>query len=217
MIIEPTSFQSRSDRYAFVARVYREILRGRVLDVGCDQGQLKGMLDADVEYVGTDLGGKADYQIDLEKVDRLPFGTASFDCVVCNDVLEHLDPLHHVFEELLRVSSRYLIIALPNCWRTVRSRLPRGHGTPQHYGLPLTPPADRHKWFFNVEDIVNFMKGNERRLLYTVKEFRCSEKPHTGARKLLRLARRLRHPDQMRYLNRYGHRVWSVLEKTRSG
>ena len=59
-----------------------------------------------VRYTGIDLGGTPDITIDLERADRLPFDAAAFRCVVCSDVLEHLDNLHAVFGELLRVAGR---------------------------------------------------------------------------------------------------------------
>ena len=36
------------------------------------------------------------------------------DCVVCTDVLEHVNNLHEVFEELIRITKRYVIISVPN-------------------------------------------------------------------------------------------------------
>ncbi|GMV95986.1 MAG: hypothetical protein AMXMBFR83_03550 [Phycisphaerae bacterium] len=213
MRIDAVSFDSAEERYAYVVATYADSLKGRVLDVGCDQGQLGRMLNGRVEYVGTDVGGLGDLRLDLDRIDRLPFEDAVFDCVVCTDVLEHLDRLHLVFEELVRVCRGRLIISLPNCWRVMRSRFRRGQGTPRYYGLPPEPPPDRHKWFFNVADAVAFMRAAERRLPVRVVEFRACEKPRRGARAVLRLLRRLRYPDQMRYLNRYAGTLWTLLEK----
>ena len=77
-----------------------------------------------------------DLVIDLEKIERLPFDDASFDAVLCSEVLEHLDNLHAMFGELTRVSRRWILISLPNCWTAARRPVQRGRGAIGHYGLP---------------------------------------------------------------------------------
>ena len=45
---------------------------------------------------------------------------------------------------------------MPNCWRDARIKIQKGKGSFAHYGLPLNKPNDRHKWFFNSDDAINF-------------------------------------------------------------
>ena len=142
----------RLSKAEYAWRKYGPILRGKILDVGADQCHLRQHLDPkECEYLGVGLGDGPHMACNLEK-ERLPFPDDSFDCVLCLDVLEHLDNLHEVFDQLCRVSRRYVLISLPNPWGSF-FRLLRGKDhcemTPLlHYGLPVEPPQDRHKWFF---------------------------------------------------------------------
>lgn len=90
----------------------------------------------------------------------LKFKDNSFDFVVRTEVLEHLDNFHDMVDELFRVSSKHVLISLPNCvdsygilnW-VINRRSAR------FYGLPLKKPADRHKWFFSWEEARIFFAG----------------------------------------------------------
>jgi SAM-dependent methyltransferase len=72
-------------------------LSGRVLDIGCGIGDLLAFRP---NTVGTDINLRAvtwcrknGYRAELMVPDRLPFGTATFDGVVIDNVLEHvIDP-----------------------------------------------------------------------------------------------------------------------------
>lgn len=211
MHVEYFSFADRSLRSRYISQRYRGLLQGKVLDVGCDKAVLKKLLP-ELDYVGIDVGGEPDFVVNLEKVDRLPFPDGSFDCVVCADVLEHLDNLHHVFGELVRVSRRHLVLSLPNNWANARRPIQRGRGGIGHYGLPEVPPPDRHKWFFSLEEAANFILAQPGRYPIRVTSLHAMEKPRFP---LLRWMRRAVSGSQMRYLNRYAHTLWIVLEKSR--
>jgi len=75
-------YTSRKDKPEYVWRKYREILQGRILDVGADECGLKKLLPEGTEYIGIGLGGSVDLEIDLEK-ERIPYKENSFDCVLC--------------------------------------------------------------------------------------------------------------------------------------
>lgn len=83
---------------------------------------------------------------------------------VALDTLEHLDNFHEVFEELIRVSKKYIIISLPNCFDVFfkiffnkRTNDVNQNGFyNKFYGIPINKPIDRHKWFFTVDDIERF-------------------------------------------------------------
>lgn len=210
MQVDYINLHERADRSGYIYATYQRYFGSRVLDVGCDQALLKDLAPG-MKYTGVDMGGKADVVLNLDKIERLPFDNDSFDCVICSDVLEHLDNLHLVFSELIRVSNRYIIISWPNAWMAARIPMQRGEGSFRHYGLPPEKPADRHKWFFNLSEAMDFVRSQmaKRRDIELVEQ-RVTERPRPAA---LRMLRRLRYPNQRKYLNRYAHTLWTVLKK----
>ena len=88
----------------------------------------------------------------------MPFQDKEFDFVCCLDVLEHLNNAHEIFDELARVSRKFILLSLPNnfyLWE--RIRIMRGTIPNNKYGLPSNPPEDRHKWFFNLNNATKFI------------------------------------------------------------
>jgi SAM-dependent methyltransferase len=98
-----------------ILTIYRDIrktvpsFRGRVLDVGAGQSPYRFLLDASqTEYIGIDI-------VDAEKFDYvnagitpfngedIPFESASFDGVICTEVLEHVEHYQRLIDELHRV------------------------------------------------------------------------------------------------------------------
>jgi SAM-dependent methyltransferase len=205
---EYVAFDTRQRRTEFVLQRYGQYLTASVLDVGCYEAPLRQMLK-DVEYVGVDIAGKPDHFIDLEAIHRLPFDDNQFHCVLCVEVLEHLDSLHRLFDELVRVSSRYLIVSLPNCWCAARRQIEKGSGKISHYGLTATRPVDRHKWFISMTQAREFFGAKATENLRLV-DLCMAEKPRPA---LLRGLRHLLYPGE-NYSNRYAHTLFAVYEKT---
>lgn len=91
-----------------------------VLDVGCGRGDVLSRLNGKVLAFGCDLshrglmhvGGK----VALARAEHLPFRNASFDLVLCSEVLEHLteDHMLEVCREMIRVARHYIVITVPN-------------------------------------------------------------------------------------------------------
>lgn len=204
--VETLPYRTREERSRFVASRFADRLAGGVLDVGCYEAPLRELL-SDIPYYGVDIAGNPDQRLNLETCTRLPFEDGSWSCVLCADVLEHLDNLHAMFDELLRVAKDYVILSLPNAWRDARRPIEKGAGSFEHYGLWVDRPLDRHKWFFNIAQIDAFVLARSARDGFRVLERFAGEKPkHPAARAL----RRLRHPGE-RYLNRYCQTYWAVL------
>jgi SAM-dependent methyltransferase len=154
-------YTDRQTKAEYVWEKYAPILRGRILDVGADQCYLKDHLPDGVDYYGIGLGESVDQVVDLEK-QKIPFDDKTFDCVICLDVLEHVDNIHEVFGELCRVSKDHVIISLPNPWGSFYTSLTVQYYRPdkpmKFYGLPVEPPEDRHKWFFSPEEAERFIR-----------------------------------------------------------
>lgn len=209
MEIDYVAFPQRADRSRYIANRFGNFLQGSVLDVGCDQAVLRSLLGANTGYFGIDVGGKPDLTVNLDENPVLPFANDEFNCTVCSDVLEHLDKLHLVFNELVRVSKRHLVISLPNNWANARRPIERGKGSIAHYGLPAAPPPDRHRWFFGFTEARLFLEAQAKAHGLSILQFVANDKPRSS---LVRLARRARF-DQDRYLNRYAHTLWAVFAK----
>jgi len=151
------TYSDRATKALYIARKYAPILTTSVLDVGCDQKLLATHLPAGVRYVGVDLAPPADVCVNLDE-QPLPFAARSFGTVVCTDVLEHLERIHSVFDQLCTIAASRVVLSLPNPARNFVFSLRAGtQGKQKFYGLPLDPPADRHRWFFDAEEARAFV------------------------------------------------------------
>jgi 2-polyprenyl-3-methyl-5-hydroxy-6-metoxy-1,4-benzoquinol methylase len=112
---------------AFVPRDVR-----RVLEVGCGEGRFGAKLKRERAELGIDLHVTG-IEIDRERAavaasqldhvivanldqDKLDLPAAAFDCVVCNDVLEHLVTPWHVLKTLATLlrPGGYVVASIPN-------------------------------------------------------------------------------------------------------
>lgn len=212
-------YTDRETKAKYIWLKYQPILKGRILDVGADECSLKQHLDEDASYWGIGLGGHPDQEADLEQ-GEIPFPDNSFDCVLCLDVLEHLDNIHGVFDELCRVTRRYVIIALPNSLRSLYRGLCFGDYRPgrltKQYGLPLEPPQDRHKWFFTYEEAEKFVIYRAGLNNMRVVQIDCYGMGREPSRLKL-LARVVLFRRDLNLKNLYAGTLWAVLEKMQSG
>lgn len=146
-------------KFVGVVRAFPQIWHGKVLDVGCRSGNLARVLaemGSNAHYVGLDLYPPATIVGNLEA--GLPFQDKAFDVVVALDVLEHTNDIYKAFNELCRCAQRFVVVTLPNMYE-MKSRLKFliGKRLSGKYGLPLEPPADRHRWIFTFEEARAFV------------------------------------------------------------
>jgi hypothetical protein len=165
-------YKNREERGKWLAQRFSKELETTksLLDIGCDNADLKRFISQKINYKGIDIAGKPDIYINLDEIEKLPFENNFFDMVVCTDVLEHLEQLHLVFDEMCRVSSNYLLITLPNAYASIPEfligkkytkdveKLKKFGKYSKFYGLPLDRPSDRHRWFFSFDEAVDFVK-----------------------------------------------------------
>lgn len=141
----------RFDRNAFV---YNEWIRpldmGRVLDVGCGANYIKTMHSP---TIGIDILGKPDVKVDLEN-GKIPFKRSSFDCVVCLDVLEHLDNMHDVIKQIVGITKNYIILSFPNELRWLHVLRYLWKTNDREFGFH---PRNRHKWFMSYSQSRDFV------------------------------------------------------------
>jgi SAM-dependent methyltransferase len=213
-------YVDRETKAQYVWLKYQPILRGRkILDVGADECYLKQHLDGEASYWGIGLGGHLDQQVDLEQ-GKIPFPDNSFDCVLCLDVLEHLEHIHQVFDECCRVAKDHVIISLPNPLGVLYERLRFGDYRPgqltKFYGLPLEPPPDRHRWFFSNEEAEKFIlyrAGLNGMCVLQMDNYGAGSEPTRWKR----LARMVLFRDDLNLKNLYAGPLWAVLEKIAEG
>jgi Methyltransferase domain len=210
---EFVKFRIRSDRPTFIGNRFGKYLKGKVLDVGCDDAVLQKLIGKD-RYSGIGTTKESAVHVDFEKTERLPFQDNSWDTILCLDVLEHLNNLYEMCDEIFRVAKENIIISLPNCWSQARRSLAKGSGAIWHYGLPPTPPSDRHKWFFNTEDALHFFHQQAvNRPSIEIVELVVLE----NRRPMInRIWRRLKYPSRMQYLNLYPNTVVCVFRKSQN-
>jgi SAM-dependent methyltransferase len=88
-----------------------------LLDVGCRGCELKAFIDnKNIQYFGLDLiqnsKNSVDYVLNIST--GFPFNDGQFDYVVALDLLEHVDDFQNCLNEMLRISKKTIILALPN-------------------------------------------------------------------------------------------------------
>lgn len=138
------------------------------LDVGCgDGGTSGGWLQAHTaKYLGVDISESAlavarERGLDVEQIGdaaELPLADASFDCVVCTEVLEHLFEPQVALAEIHRVlrPEGRLIITVPNVahWRNRLDLALLGRWNPRGDNLsPEQPWRDPHVRFFSLASL----------------------------------------------------------------
>lgn len=214
-------YASREDKPEYVWKKYNRILTGKILDVGADQCGLKKLLPEGTEYIGVGLGGAVDIELDIEKK-RLPFHNNSFDCALCLDTLEHIDNIHAVFDELCRVTRKYLIISMPNPWGSFIGMLWGGYNKKNRdlpmkfYDLPVNPPNDRHKWFYGVHEAVNFIERRGKMNGMHIVQIDRERAAPTLKRIFFKFIMKLLIHRDVHLDSLIGGNVWAVLTKTRN-
>lgn len=91
-----------------------------ILDAGCGNGVITNALHPGYRVTGLDLSPAALEYVQAPKVTAsvtaIPFPDRSFDLVMCNEVLEHLNDadLAQALSDLKRCASGYLLLSVPN-------------------------------------------------------------------------------------------------------
>jgi len=144
----------------------------RILDVGCGDGFITNDLPGGLFVVGLDIKRKVLPEIEKERIQgsvfNIPFKDGSFDLVMANDLLEHLELTSHpqAIQELLRVTSKYVIITVPVF---------------EDLNLGIAKCAKCGRYFHVNHHLASFTPGRLRRLIHGP-EFHCCRQILTGDR-----------------------------------
>lgn len=150
------------DRQKLAADLVKYPFRN-VLDIGCDFDiPLRQYLPKEINYTGIDFAKselKEVTECNLENGISLP--DKSFDVVFAIEVLEHLENIHFVFEEIMRVAKNEIIIALPNMNHWIyRIKHLFGIKLIEKYTFYPEKHPDRHRWFPTHKASIAFVRHN---------------------------------------------------------
>ena len=133
--------------------------QGTLVDIGARDRILKSYLPDTIDYKSADLSDGHDYQWDLEK--PIDCEDGSFDFVTCLDVLEHVEQVHEVLKELLRIAKKEVYISFPNMgFLPFRVNFLLKGKISGKYSLLPEHQGDRHRWLTIYDQITNFVKSN---------------------------------------------------------
>lgn len=167
-----SNWKNRQQRSNFLLEFCVKKNVGSILNLGSG-GERALLTPSTTRQIDVDFQGDVDIEIDLDKECQLPFINSEFEMVCAMDVLEHLENLHFVFEEMVRCSSKYILISLPNSAAEIPviARNPKilsnnsewqGYYS-KYYGLPIEKQLDRHRHWMYPQDIIRFFEYQAKR------------------------------------------------------
>jgi len=114
LLLNPLYLSKREFRNAFFR--HQSHFRGRILDIGCGIQPFRQFLEGR-EYVGVEINPQK-HPDACAQVEHLPFHDASFDTVLCAEVLEHVPEPSLALDECYRVMKpgSVLYITVPMTW-----------------------------------------------------------------------------------------------------
>ena len=131
-----------------------------VLDVGCRDNSLKGVLRNTIEYYGNDIVQNKEGGVNfVGDFLHFEFKQLLFDAVVGLDVLEHTDDPYSFLNKMNSVASKMIIINLPNIYNIKKRFSFMFRGTlGNKYRFNVDNSLDRHRWVMGRNEIIEFYK-----------------------------------------------------------
>lgn len=133
-----------------------------ILDLGSRTGDNLHYVDKLIDnskLVAIDLYNKTEGNVEFTRQNlenKLSYDDASFDIVICNDVLEHINNKYSLLNEIIRISKKHVICSLPNTQHVSYVRgLKKGDMGKQFIFLQ-EDNLDRHKWVTFYKDNIKF-------------------------------------------------------------
>ena len=151
-------------RTEYVAKKLGKLNGDKVLDVGCREMILKEYLEGNFNYLGLDYISKKSNTSDfinhnLEK--GIPDNLDNIDIIVALDVLEHIENIHDVYKEFFSITSKTVVVALPNiAYYKFRINFLIKGVLSGKYTFSENKILDRHRWIPNYQTIDKFIYTN---------------------------------------------------------
>ena len=214
MLFPEPHYKDRLGRNQYLIDILENYLKDVSLILNLGGGQKRYLKNTKFKVTEVDIEGDNDLNLDLDKIEKLPFETNSFDVSIALDVLEHLENFHLLVDEMNRVSKKYTIISLPNCFplfseifmNNKKENSNQNGFYHKFYGLPLAKPIDRHRWFLTISDIERFFYNIAEKNGYQIDVLLPKSKSFKSKFLNLFLSQRLKKEILTKY-------VWIIIKK----
>lgn len=145
------SYLTKRSKIAYLYRrfwLYPIILyqiKGKILDVGCGVGDLvshrENIIGVDINPCAVSYCQKKGLNARIMEINKLPFNSNTFECVVLDNVLEHLDNPLPLLDEISRVLKKHGVLII---------------GVPGTKGYDYDPD---HKKYYTKNTLINLIKS----------------------------------------------------------
>lgn len=150
------------DKFSRVSELLRErhVSSARILDIGCRRQGLKPYVAEFGQYFGADLfqTGSVDFVGDFTH--GIPIEDRSMDITIALDVIEHTGDMTAALDEMMRVTSKFAIVLLPNHAHFFYRFFFFATGRlSDKWDIRFPLPLDRHRWLTTATNSDAFIEG----------------------------------------------------------
>jgi SAM-dependent methyltransferase len=131
----------------------------KIIDIGCSIGKLPGAIGIDLR-AHPNIDKNLTTNIIANVNDPFPIKSNSFDLIIANNIIEHVENVVPTMEEIHRTGKKNSLVVL---------RTP-------HYSHPESYRDPTHRWQFTWESFDYFIKDDPKSVLYTDKKFKYEKK-----------------------------------------
>ena len=131
----------------------------KIIDLGCSMAKLEGAIGIDLrahprirKSLTTDIIGDIN--------DPFPIKSNSFDLILANNIIEHVQNVVTTMEEIHRIGKKNSLVVI---------RTP-------HFSHPESYRDPTHRWHFTWESFDYFIEGDPKSAMYTDRKFKYQKK-----------------------------------------
>ena len=131
----------------------------KIIDIGCSMGKLEGAIGIDLR-AHSNLDKKLTTNIIGNISNSFPIKSNSFDLILANNIIEHVDNVVTTMEEIHRIGKKDSLVVI---------RTP-------HFSHPESYRDPTHRWNFTWESFDYFIEGDPKSAMYTDQKFKYQKK-----------------------------------------